>query len=180
MSETAIQTKVREIIASSMRVSLEEIPLEKPLVELGAESIDFVDMMVGIEQGFNVEFCDEGMFAKLEELFGDDVLATDGKLTALGSKVLAERRPEIEGDRFREGLDISQLNELFTAETWARGVEELLEARPSACSKCGSAQLESIKGSKLRCGECSTTMRCPSQADVLEAWVERFTADNPS
>jgi len=180
MTETEIETKVREIIASSMRVPLDEIPLTKPLVELGAESIDFVDMMVGIEHGFNVEFCDEGMFAKLEELFGDDVLAVDGKITGLGAKVLAERRPEITADKFHEGLDVSHLNELFTAETWSRGLQELLDARPSACSKCGSSQLEAIKGSKLRCGECGNTMRCPSQADVLETWVEQFNADKPS
>ena len=176
MSETEIQTKVRESIASSMRDPLEEIPLHKPLVELGAESIDFVDMMVGLEHGFNVEFCDEGMFAKLEELFGDEVLAKDGKITALGAKVLVDRRPEIDASKFHEGLDVSHLNELFTAETWARGLQELLDARPSACSKCGSNELEAIKGNKLRCGACSTTMRCPSQADVLEAWVEKFNA----
>lgn len=179
MDEAEIRTKVREIIASSMRVSLDEIELDKPLVELGAESIDFVDMMVGIEHGFNVEFCDEGMLARLEELFGEDVLTKDGELTELGAKVLRQRRPEIAPEKFHAGLEVGRLNELFTPQTWVHGLQEVLAARPSACSQCGSEDLALIKGAKLRCNACGSTMVCPSQGDVLDAWVQRFRETNP-
>lgn len=178
MEQQEIQDAVREIIAKSMRVSLDEVQLDTTLVDLGAESIDFIDMMVGIEHHFNVEYCEQGMFARLEELFGPDVLSKDGELTELGARVLRERRPEIPPEGFTAGFPVWDLNRLFTTETWVRAVQEILEARPDQCGQCGSAKVKAVKGSKLQCEACGATTPCPSQSDVLEAWYQRFIASD--
>lgn len=52
--------KVREIIANQLNVDAEKITLETHLVDdLGADSLDAVDLIMAIEDEFGVELDDE-------------------------------------------------------------------------------------------------------------------------
>ena len=180
-ADDQILDRARAVIANVMRISIDKVQRETVLVrQLGADSMDFIDIMFGLETAFGVEFCEEGMFAKLEELFGEDVLSERGLLTELGGRVVQKRRPELDPELISPGLTVQKLNECFTTETWVRGVREILDARPSSCSSCGSARLAPLRISRLSCEDCGTEIACPTQADLLEQWSREFQASTGS
>ncbi len=168
---------VRAIIADTLAIEREEVKMDSVLSEeLHAESIDFVDIMSRIETELNVQFCEAGVFDKLEELFGADVLAVKGALTELGAQVMRERMPEAGEGKLAPGLLVLKIPRLYTTRTWVRGTLELLNARPRTCSKCGSDRLSPVRISILLCQECQSELPCPTQDDLLTDSAQQFQA----
>jgi len=55
-----VEEKVKEIIAKQLGVNAAEITLESSFVEdLGADSLDTVELVMAFEEAFNVEIPDE-------------------------------------------------------------------------------------------------------------------------
>ena len=175
-----VRQKTKSIIAGVLRIPAEDVTDTTDLVgELGADSMDFIDILFSLGREFGVEFVQEGMVAKLEQLFGPGVLSERGRLTELGARVMQERRPEIDPARITPGMPTDQLNKLFSTETWVRAVLEILAARPESCPECGAGSL-TTKNAGLACGDCGAEVPCPTQAELLEAWVAAFKASNAS
>ncbi|MDY7229928.1 acyl carrier protein [Hyalangium rubrum] len=60
MSTQAIESKVKSIIADQLGVSDEEIRPEASFIEdLGADSLDIVELVMAMEEEFEVEIPDE-------------------------------------------------------------------------------------------------------------------------
>lgn len=60
MVATQIETKVRGIIAEQLGVGEDEIKVESSFVEdLGADSLDIVELVMAMEEEFEVEIPDE-------------------------------------------------------------------------------------------------------------------------
>ncbi|HWV37603.1 MAG TPA: acyl carrier protein [Vulgatibacter sp.] len=60
MAATQIETKVRGIIAEQLGVGEDEIKVESSFVEdLGADSLDIVELVMAMEEEFEVEIPDE-------------------------------------------------------------------------------------------------------------------------
>jgi acyl carrier protein len=60
MAETQIEAKVRGIVAEQLGVGEDEIKLESSFVEdLGADSLDIVELVMAMEEEFEVEIPDE-------------------------------------------------------------------------------------------------------------------------
>ncbi|AKU91243.1 acyl carrier protein [Vulgatibacter incomptus] len=60
MAATQIETKVRGIIAEQLGVGEDEIKTESSFVEdLGADSLDIVELVMAMEEEFEVEIPDE-------------------------------------------------------------------------------------------------------------------------
>ena len=56
----AVEAKVKEIIAKQLGVDLEKVTLEASFVEdLGADSLDTVELVMAFEESFNIEIPDE-------------------------------------------------------------------------------------------------------------------------
>jgi len=56
----AIEAKVKEIIAKQLGVDMEKVTLEASFVEdLGADSLDTVELVMAFEEAFNIEIPDE-------------------------------------------------------------------------------------------------------------------------
>lgn len=57
-----IQDKTRALISSKMKIDESEITEEKHLFnDLGADSLDFVELSMTLEREFNVKFSEEDM-----------------------------------------------------------------------------------------------------------------------
>ena len=57
-----IQDKTRALISSKMKIGESEITEDKHLFnDLGADSLDFVELCVTLEREFNVKFSEEDM-----------------------------------------------------------------------------------------------------------------------
>jgi len=60
MTESQIEAKVRAIVAEQLGVGEDEIKLESSFVEdLGADSLDIVELVMAMEEEFEVEIPDE-------------------------------------------------------------------------------------------------------------------------
>ncbi|MCP3101448.1 acyl carrier protein [Myxococcus sp. K15C18031901] len=60
MSTSAIETKVKGIIADQLGVGEDEIKVESSFIEdLGADSLDIVELVMAMEEEFEVEIPDE-------------------------------------------------------------------------------------------------------------------------
>src|SRR5712664_2521423 len=95
-----IFAKVRETLVDALGVDDDEVTPEATMVgDLGAESIDFLDIVFRLEKAFNIEI-------PRSELFPDDVLTNakyiaDGKVTPEGIAELERRMPFADLTKFK-------------------------------------------------------------------------------
>ena len=60
MTATNIEAKVKSIIADQLGVSEDEIKMESSFIEdLGADSLDIVELVMAMEEEFEIEIPDE-------------------------------------------------------------------------------------------------------------------------
>lgn len=60
IKKTAIQTKVIEIVANSLKCEKEKISLDSHIVDdLGADSLDTVELVMALEEEFKIEISDK-------------------------------------------------------------------------------------------------------------------------
>ena len=60
MATSAVEAKVKSIIADQLGVGEDEIKLESSFIEdLGADSLDIVELVMAMEEEFEVEIPDE-------------------------------------------------------------------------------------------------------------------------
>lgn len=108
--------------------SVEAVPLEASLVnDLGADSLDFVEITYLIEQHFHVvlkanELIVAGGKVDAERLF------VEGKLTSEGAAILAKQFPDQPG-RFAPGTTKIRLFQSLTVRDLAGIIRERMEAR---------------------------------------------------
>jgi acyl carrier protein len=86
--ESDAAQKVVAILAEQLGVKPEEISPEQMIVEdLGADSLDVVELVMGVEEGFGVAIADEDA----------ECVRTVGDLSDLVSRLVAEAHPPAEG-----------------------------------------------------------------------------------
>ena len=121
MSQEEVFEKVKETLVEALGVDEEEVtPQAKITADLGAESIDFLDIVFRLEKALNIKI-------PRGELFPDNVLnnplyVQEGKLTAAGLAQLKERMPHVDFTEFTGNPDISRMGDLFTVQTIANYV----------------------------------------------------------
>jgi acyl carrier protein len=124
-----IWPKVRDAFAVALGLDDDEVAPDATLIEeLGAESLDFLDIVFRLERSFDIKIPRGGV----ETTARDDMegeYEVDGVLTAAGLAKLAEHMPEVPAEEFREGLRLSEIPELFRVATFYNIVVVLLELK---------------------------------------------------
>jgi acyl carrier protein len=119
----AVYPQVRAIIADALVVDESEVELDKRLIgDLGAESIDFLDIRFQVEDKFKVKIKRGDIEERTRKLLGDEKFEVEGRLTERGLEVLKEVLSEVPADYFKAGLKVSEIPTLFTVETFCRFV----------------------------------------------------------
>lgn len=120
--------KVKEALVEALGVDEEEVTLEATMVgDLGAESIDFLDIVFRLEKAFSIEI-------PRSELFPEDVLTNaeyvqDGKVTPAGLEVLKSRMPFADLARFEANPVVQEFGNLLTVNDLCRYVESKVGAQ---------------------------------------------------
>ena len=129
--DPAIWTKVQDAFAAALGLEEDEIELDSKLIEeLGAESLDFLDIVYRLERAFDIKIPRGGVESQAREGLEDGVIyEEEGVLTAAGIDKLAEAMPEVPRSEFREGLKTSEIPTLFRVATFYRIVVTLLEEK---------------------------------------------------
>ncbi|MBP8911821.1 MAG: acyl carrier protein [Phycisphaerae bacterium] len=114
MSRDQIFQKVQEVLVDALGVDPEEVTADATLMgDLGAESIDFLDIVFRLEKAFGMKVPREELFP-VEGLLNNADLVSNGKLTEKGLAELRARVPHTDLSEFEKNPDINKLADLFT------------------------------------------------------------------
>ena len=106
--------QVRDVLVDALGVDDEEVKGTATLMgDLGAESIDFLDIVFRLEKQFGIKIPREELFPA-ETLMGNPELVSNGKLTAKGLAELKAKMPHTDLSAFQNDPDINKLGDLFT------------------------------------------------------------------
>ena len=119
MNRDEIFKVVQTNIAEALGLDADEVHLKDTLIEdLGAESLDFLDIAFRLEQDLGIKIPRGDVQSRAEQSAGDDPFEVDGVLTAVGLQKLREAMPEVTPDKFKAGLTTREIPYLFTVETF--------------------------------------------------------------
>ncbi len=116
MTDQEILQKVTETLVDALGVDEDEVTPDATLTgDLGAESIDFLDIVFRLEKAFDIKI-------PRGELFPDNILnnpeyVQNGKLTDTGLAQLKKRMPHADFTDFEQNPDINKMAELFKVQT---------------------------------------------------------------
>ena len=128
MSRDEIFQQVQEVLIDALGVDDDEVTAEATLMgDLGAESIDFLDIVFRLEKAFEIKIPREELFPA-ENLMNDSEFVHNGKLTEKGLAELREKMPHTDITTFESDPDINKLADLFTVNAIVNYVEGKLEA----------------------------------------------------
>src|SRR5262245_65426205 len=127
-NQEEIYSKVSATLVEALNVDEEEIkPTSTLQGDLGAESIDFLDILFRLEREFGFKIPRGEMFP--ESIFqGDPEFVQDGKVTPKGLEELRTRLPFADLSAFAKDPQVSGVSDLFTVEMITRYVESKLGA----------------------------------------------------
>jgi acyl carrier protein len=119
-SQEEIYTKVSATLVEALNVEEEEIkPTATLRGDLGAESIDFLDIVFRLERTFAIKIPRGELFP--ESIFqGDPDFVRDGRVTAQGLAELRARLPFADLSKFEQHPEVSAIGDLFTVDLITR------------------------------------------------------------
>lgn len=116
MTEDEIFQKVTETLTEALGVDDDEVTPEATLTgDLGAESIDFLDIVFRLEKAFGIKIPPGDLFP--DNVLNNPEFVADGKLTEAGMAKLKESMPHVEFGEFDQDPDVNKLSELFKVQT---------------------------------------------------------------
>src|SRR5436853_861623 len=116
MTKDEIYQKVAGTLVEALNVDEDEIkPAATLQGDLGAESIDFLDIVFRLEREFGIKIPRGELFP--ESIFaGDPEFVQNGKVTDKGLAELRERMPFADLSKFEANPDVTGIGDLFTVE----------------------------------------------------------------
>src|SRR2546421_11398310 len=116
MSRDEIYKKVQSVLVDALSVDDDEVTPHATLREdLGAESIDFLDIVFRLEKVFAIQIPRGELFP--ENLLSDPNYVQNNKVTPLGIAELKKRMPHSDFSKFEKDPTVDNMQSLFTVDT---------------------------------------------------------------
>jgi acyl carrier protein len=129
MTDQDINERVRVIVADSLGRKLDDVKVDSVLMtDLGAESLDFLDIVFRLEREFGIEITRGEMERASRGDMTAEEFAPGGVISEVGLARLRELMPEAR-DRIQPGLRPSTILSLFSVQTFANLVVGKREGR---------------------------------------------------
>jgi acyl carrier protein len=174
MTESEVFDKFAQIVAKSLRIEAAPITLDTHLTDLGAESLDLIEITMETESQFHIFLPDKSILETAVEEFGPDVLEKDGYLTEEGKRLLLRRMPATDAAAFEGEVAVKDLQQYFLkVGTWVRMVQGLAEYTPDACAACGGSMTASM-GFRMKCTHCGEEITLRSGEELNREWVREY------
>ena len=127
-TQDEIFTKVSATLVEALNVDEEDIKLTSTLQgDLGAESIDFLDIVFRLEREFGIKIPRGELFP--ESIFqGDPDFVQNGRVTPKGLEELRTRMPFADLNSFEKNPELSRLSDLFTVDLITRYIHGKINA----------------------------------------------------
>jgi acyl carrier protein len=129
MTRDEIYKKVQGVLVDALGVDEDEVPPTATLRgDLGAESIDFLDIVFRLEKAFGIKIPRGEMFP--EDVFSNQQFVQNGRITPDGMAELKKRMPHMDFTQLEKDPDINKMQ--FTVDTIVNYIETKVNAAPAA------------------------------------------------
>lgn len=126
MSHEEIFKEVQEVLVDALGLDDDEVTEDATLMgDLGAESIDFLDIVFRLEKSFGIKVPREELFPA-ESLMNNPEFVSNGKVTEKGLAEFKAKLPHTDFSAFEKDPDINKLPDLFTVKSIVNFVEQKL------------------------------------------------------
>ena len=174
ITEEKVFEELKKAIVETLRVDESSITRESSLInDLGAESLDFLDINYRLEQAFGMKMARHFVLEHIEEMFGEGTaIDEDGRLTDKAIELLKIRfgnnMPELQ-----PGMDMDEIPAMVTVQSMVQGVMDILNSLPATCASCGNSAWQSDDGIKIKCGSCGESATFTNGDDLIKAWLTK-------
>src|SRR4051812_7326488 len=128
-TQEEIYHKVSATLVEALNVDEEDIRPDSTLQgDLGAESIDFLDIVFRLEREFGIKIPRNELFP--ESIFqGDPDFVQNGKVTQKGLDELRQKMPFADLAKFEQNPELTAISNLLTVDMIAKYIEGKLIAK---------------------------------------------------
>jgi acyl carrier protein len=122
-----IYQKVQATLVDALGVDEDDVKPDATLqADLGAESIDFLDIVFRLERNFGIKIPRGELFP--ENIVSDPGMIEDGKLTAKGLDELKTRMPYADLSSFASNPEVDKIGDLYTVDMLVHYVSSKLQS----------------------------------------------------
>src|SRR5512136_3314064 len=156
ISEATVLEEVKKAIGQTLKLEPEKIrPNQSLMKDLGAESLDFIDINYRLEQAFGIKMARHFVLEHIEEMFGEGAaIDENSQLTEKAVALLKIRVGENSPVDLHAGMDMDEVPPVVTVQGMARAVSDVLDSLPEKCAACGQSAWKSENGLRITCGSC--------------------------
>lgn len=172
VTEQKVLDELKKAINETLRVEEGSITPESSLIrDLGAESLDFLDINYRMEQIFGIRMARHFILEHIEEMFGEGAaIDEDGRLT---DKAVSLLRIRFGGDKadLAHGMDMDSVPALITVQSMTAGIMDILDSLPESCTYCGKSEWKTEDGIRIKCGACGEPAAFANGDDLIKEWL---------
>ena len=115
--------QVRESLVDALGLDDDDITPDATLMgDLGAESIDFLDIVFRLEKAFDIKVPREELFPA-EAVLNHPEFVSGGKVTEKGLAELRDKMPHTDLSEFEADPDVNKIADLFTVQAIVNFIE---------------------------------------------------------
>jgi acyl carrier protein len=172
ITEQKVIDELKKAIVETLRVDEKTIQPESSLIkDLGAESLDFLDINYRLEQAFGFKMARHFVLEHIEEMFGEGTAIDE-------SGQLTEKAIELLKIRFGENMpDLDEVPAFITVQSIAQGVLDILNSLSEKCTDCGNSAWNSGDGTRIACGSCGESATFTNGDDLTREWLNKVSKD---
>jgi len=175
ISEATVLEELKKAIAQTLKLDKDTIQADHSLVkDLGAESLDFLDVDYRLEQTFGIKMARHFVLEHIEEMFGEgSAIDENSQLTEKAVALLKIRVGENSPVNLHAGMDMDEVPPVVTVQGMARAVMDVLDSLPEACASCGQSNWKSENGLRIQCGSCGAEATFIDGDTLIKEWLKK-------
>jgi len=129
---TEVAQRVRELVADALARDVSEVSIDSVLMsDLGAESLDFLDLVFKLEHEFHIQITRGEMERAARGDMSEEEFAPGGVISEAGLERLRQLMPEATA-RIKPGLRPGQVLSLFSVQTFVNLVHAKMASASTA------------------------------------------------
>jgi acyl carrier protein len=130
MNNQEIFNKVRDIIVDVLVIDASEVQANSRLIaDLGAESIDFLDLVFQLEKEFSIKIPRGQLEKNARGDLTEAEFEQNGVLTEKGLQALKTYLSEVPQEFFKDNMKTNEIPTLFTVETFCKLVDAAIKSK---------------------------------------------------
>ena len=131
MSRDEIYSKVQAVLVDALGVDEEEVTPNAVIKDdLGAESIDFLDIMFRLEKAFGIKIPKGELMP--ENIANDPNIVANGAVTPAGISMLKSKMPHSDFAEFERDPKLDNMSKLFTVDAIVNYIQSKLNQQSPA------------------------------------------------